>query len=194
MASSKEEEEPRYYGMELGVVVDTDDPEGLGRVRLIVHGIIDQPSPWAPQIGTGAGGGPQRGTFAVPPKGSDVAVWFHRGNPQRPYYQGGHYGKPAAGEEVPTDVKAVDVKDRPLISSQETEHWILTFDDRPDKQKMQVRHKLLDLMIDLDGVKGVAELTGEASVSIVSNGFIRLKAPVIQLGDRVVLQNGKPIS
>lgn len=194
MASDKEEDSPRYYGMELGIVVDNEDPLGLGRVRLTVPGILDEPSPWAPQIGTISGGGPQRGMFSVPPKGADVAVFFRRGNPQQPHYMGGHYGKTAQGEEVPTDVKAADVKDRPKISSFETESWAMTFDDRPAEAKAQIRHKQLDLIVDIDAKKGVVEIIGEAALSLKSNGMINLDAPQIKIGKRVVMQNGKPIS
>lgn len=195
MSSDKEETAPRYYGLEFGQVVDRDDPEGLGRIRIIVPGIIDEPSGWvSPVGGTLFGGGPQRGFFGVPPKGADVGVLFHRGDPERPYYLPAHYGKPSTGEEVPTDVKEAPAKDRADVYSFETELWKLTFDDRKSNSKARIAHKALDLVLDLDGEKGVLEITGEAAINIKSNGFVNVDGAHVQIAGRVVMKTGKPIS
>lgn len=194
MASDKEETEPRYYGMELGLVADDVDPEGLGRVRITVPGIIDQPGPWAPVIGTLSGGGPQRGWFDVPPKGSDVAVFFHRGNPERPYVLGGHYGKPAAGPEVPADVGEADSADRNKVHAYETKNWKMTFDDRENEGKLRLTHKVLNLSIDLDAKKGVVEILGESAINIKSTGLVSVDGSQVQIAGRTVMKNGKPIS
>ncbi len=191
MGSDKENTDPRYYGTELGTVVDNVDPKGLGRVRLTVPGIIDQPSPWASQIGTMSGGGAQRGAFAVPPIGSDVAVFFHRGDPERPYYMGGHYGEPAGGAEVPEDVKDVAPGDRHHLASFDTKQWKVTFDDRPGQDRLRLSH--MALVIDLDGKKGTLQLVGESAISITCAGAINLDSPHVTLCGRVVIQNGQPI-
>lgn len=194
MSSDKETSEPRYYGMELGTVADDADPEGLGRVRVIVPGIIDQPSPWAPPLGTLGGGGPQRGFFTVPPKGSDVAVFFHRGDPERPYYLSGHWGKPAAGDEVPEDVKAAPAAERHKISEFDTRVWKIVYDDRENKEAIRIMHKTLALRIELDAAKGVIDLEAETALNIKSNGTVNVDAPQVQLAGRTVIPNGKPIN
>lgn len=194
MSSDKEETEPRYYGLELGTVADNVDPKGLGRVRLIVPGIIDQPSPWAPQIGTLSGGGPQRGAFSVPDKGADVGVLFHRGDPERPYYIGGHFGEPAGGAEVPEDVKEVPADKRHDVHGFDTKAWKLFIDDRPESQALRLKHKHLNLAIEIDGKKGTVDVAGEVAVNVKATGMVNIEAPQIQIGGRIVLQNGKPIS
>lgn len=194
VSSDKEETAPRYYGLELGTVHDNVDPLGLGRVQVIVPGILDQPGPWAPPLGGPGAGSPQRGTFFVPAKGSDIGVFFHRGEPERPYYVGGHYGSPAAGVEVPGDVKDVPANERHKLYAQETEHWKMTFDDRDGKNAIRMKHKTLDLSIEVDGAKGVVELRGDAALNLSSNGFINIDAPVVVIGKRTVLKTGKPIS
>lgn len=197
MSSDKETDQPRYYGMELGQVANDADPMGLGRVQVIVPGILDQPGPWAPPIGTLGGGGPQRGFFAVPPKGSDVAVFFHRGDPERPYYMSGHWGSPGGqgtgGDEVPEDVKEAPAEERKDISGFETKDWKITLDDRPSAKKLRLKHKQLDLSIELDGKKGMVEIRGEAALNLVATGAIQINAPQIQIGGRTVIKNGKPI-
>lgn len=194
MGSDKEETEPRYYGLELGIVADNVDPKGLGRVRLIVHGIIEQPSPWAPQVGTLSGGGPQRGAFSVPDIGSDVGVLFHRGDPERPYYIGGHFGEPAGGAEVPEDVKEVPPEKRHETHGFDTKAWKLFIDDRAESQAIRFKHKHLDLAIEIDGKKGTVDIAGEVAVNVKATGLVNIAAPQIQIGGRTVLQNGKPIS
>lgn len=195
MASAAEETgETKYYGMEFGRVTNVEDPLGIGRVQLVVPGILDQPGPWAPMIGTAGGGAPQVGMFAVPPVGADVAVWFHRGDPQRPYYQGGHYGKTdAGGEEVPTDVKAAKLEDRHKIFSIERGPWIFTLDETATP-KAQLRHKKLDMLIDVDGKRGVIEIIGEAALILKSNGMVEIDAPNVRICKRDVLRNGKPVT
>lgn len=180
--------------MELGQVVDDADPKGLGRVRLIVPGIIDEPSPWAPPIGTLGGGGPQRGFFVVPPKGSDVAVFFHRGDPERPYYMAGHWGEPDAGAEVPEDVKEAPAAERSRIAAFDTAAWKVTYDDRLGHQAIRLAHKVLNMRIDIDATTGVLEIVSEGAVNVTAAGQVSVEAPHIQIGGRVVLQNGKPIS
>lgn len=179
--------------MELGTVASVDDPKGLGRVQVVVPGIIDHAGPWAPPIGTLGGGGPQRGFFAVPPVGSDVAVFFHRGDPERPYYLAGHWGQPSGGDEVPTDVEEAPADQRSKVASFETANWKMTFDDRPEESKVRIAHKALDLVIEADGKKGVVDVKGEAALNLSSNGFVNINAPNVVIGGRVVMKNGKPI-
>ncbi len=191
--SDKEHTDPRYYGLELGVVVDNVDPKGLGRVRLTVPGIIDQPSPWAPQIGTLSGGSPQRGAFSVPKKGSDVGVLFHRGDPERPYYIGGHFGSPAGGDEVPEDAAAAPPNERHDIHAFDTKAWKVSLDDREGKERVFLSHKHLHLSLDLDAKKGTLEIRGETALSIKSDGLLSLDSPQIIIGGRTVVPNGRPI-
>lgn len=180
--------------MELGTVASTADPMGLGRVQVIVPGIIDQPGPWALPIGTVGGGGPQRGFFAVPPKGSDVAVWFHRGDPERPYYQSGHWGDAKAGVELPDDVTKTDATKRPDVAAFQTKNWQMTFDDTDDKSALRINHKTMDLRLEIDAIKGVVEISGESALNLKSGGLLNIDGLHVIIAGRTVLQNGKPIS
>ncbi|MCP4607052.1 MAG: hypothetical protein GY847_42155, partial [Proteobacteria bacterium] len=90
----------RYHGMHLGYVTDREDPEQLGRVRVCVPGLLEPHSAWAWPLGTSGGGSKNRGFFAVPEVGADVAVFFARGNLDRPHYLSAHFGIVEGESEV----------------------------------------------------------------------------------------------
>ena len=52
MAGEFDTDDPRYTALYIGEVVDRDDPEGLGRVRLRIPGLVDPASSWAFPLGT----------------------------------------------------------------------------------------------------------------------------------------------
>lgn len=83
-------------GLFVGYVRENEDPERLGRVRVEIPGLIEPMSAWAPPIG-GAGGSAKRGVHDVPAVGATVAVFFHAGDEECPYYLGGWPGR---GEQL----------------------------------------------------------------------------------------------
>lgn len=81
----------KYYSEYRGFVVDNDDPKGQGRIRLVVPGIIDDPSDyWAPSIGTFSGNG--YGSHVIPPVNTLVWVIFETGDPNKPVWKHGYFG------------------------------------------------------------------------------------------------------
>src|SRR5512136_1169857 len=85
----------QHLGMYLGHVTDRNDPEGLGRVRVSIPGLIEPESGWAWPLGTSGGGSRDRGFFAVPEVGAEVAIWFNQGDlSEEPFYLSAHWGKP----------------------------------------------------------------------------------------------------
>lgn len=82
----------RFYGKYRGVVQDIDDPEGLARIRANVPEVLDtEVSPWAWPCSTYAG--PDVGLHAVPPVGAGVWIEFEAGDPARPIWVGGWWGR-----------------------------------------------------------------------------------------------------
>ncbi len=80
---------PYFYR---GVVVDTNDPRKLGRVRVRVFGVFEsgitnENLPWAtPAQPVFAGAGVGFGHFAVPEVNSQVFVFFEGGDFNQPVY------------------------------------------------------------------------------------------------------------
>ncbi len=90
----------RYYGVYRAIVVDVQDPDKRGRVRLKVAALGHRAAPedvWAWPMFPGSGSG--SGTF-FPPDPDDV-VWctFENGDPSRPLYMGGFIGRDFLADE-----------------------------------------------------------------------------------------------
>lgn len=73
-----------------GKVIDNDDPEKLGRIKIIVFGYYDElpesALPWAiPDLGYVGG---TNGNFIIPEIGTFVRGYFDQGDIQKPIYDG----------------------------------------------------------------------------------------------------------
>lgn len=118
--------DPLYSVLHMGTVSDREDPLKLGRVRLLVPGIYQVPSPWALPLSSLGGGSPQVGSFFVPEKGADVAVFFILGNFERPAYIPAHWGQ----GETSAYLSALETADVPNVRVIETKNFLIVFDDR----------------------------------------------------------------
>ena len=88
----------RFWGKYRGIVNDIDDPQGLGRLRAQVPEVLDtEVSPWA--LPCTPYPGPDQGWFAIPPVGAAVWIEFEAGDPARPIWVGGWWGR----DEPPKD-------------------------------------------------------------------------------------------
>lgn len=91
----------RYYSKYRAFVVDNDDPEKQGRLRLVIPGIADNPMDyWA--WGTGQFSGTGFGCQVLPPKGATVWVEFELGDPNRPIWSHGHFAK---ADKIPKELQ-----------------------------------------------------------------------------------------
>ena len=80
----------RRYGKYRGTVISNLDPEGMGRLQLMVpdvHGAV--PSPWAMPCMPVATA--EAGIIAIPPIGAAVWVEFERGDEDYPIWVGGFW-------------------------------------------------------------------------------------------------------
>ena len=91
--------EVNYNAFYFGIVVNSNDPERLGRVKVRIpclHGTVpyeaiylsDDDLPWA-RSGIFNAAGNDMGQFIVPPKGARVFVTFEYNNSSNPIYFGG---------------------------------------------------------------------------------------------------------
>lgn len=209
MATEHDENGRKFTALYHGVVTNVADPERLGRVRVRVPGVVEPESDWALPM-TNGGGAKGRGIFDVPSVGSDVIVFFHAGEVDRPYYMGGNWGVPGPQRETPgfmgpargsaertgDDPEPVDPKDADKVKAWETARWLIVMDDRPGKERLFIRDKKTEDAIELDGRSGRMGISVLATTVLLlkCDGQVTIEGTAITLNGRVVMPTGKPIA
>ena len=100
------------YGVYPACVTDTKDPEGQGRVKVML--------PWLPDIGgeryevwarlATFMGGKNHGSWFTPDPNDEVLVAFEAGDPRRPYVIGGLWSDSSNPPESKDDSDKIDRK------------------------------------------------------------------------------------
>jgi uncharacterized protein involved in type VI secretion and phage assembly len=168
--------------MYLGHVVDRRDPEQLGRVRMCVPGVLEPYGAWAPPLGTVGGGSKDRGFFAVPEEGADVAVLFLHGDPDRPFYLSAHWGKPSGETEVPTEAQRTPPDNRVLS----TATFCIELDETKGARRLAITNRETGDSIVLDAEAHTLSISGTTSLAIRADGAVAIDAAHITIGGRVV--------
>ncbi|MBK0327767.1 phage tail protein [Rhodobacteraceae bacterium F11138] len=146
-----------YYGKYRAFVVDTDDPEGLGRLKLTIPSVLGEAtSDWALPC-VAYGGGADFGVLWVPPVGSQVLAEFLEGDPSSPVWSGTFWRQ---AREMPGEYKAPSTK----ILKTESGHF-LTFEDEEDAETVTL-HSATDAEIVMDADGGIS-LTDSAGARVV---------------------------
>jgi uncharacterized protein involved in type VI secretion and phage assembly len=87
-------------GTVVGVVTQTEDPDGLGRIRVRHPALGDNAEGWWARIASTAAG-QARGLLMMPVAGDEVVVAFEQGDPRRPYVLGSVWnGTAKPGEDL----------------------------------------------------------------------------------------------
>lgn len=200
MATEDDSPDPRYQCIQEGVVVRNDDPRGLSRIKVRIPGLTpDDGGAWALPITLG--GGPQRGIMHIPDVGSEAYVFFLAGDPDKPRYLGGHWGKPKGVTDVPTAAREAAVEEQHQLKIWETERFALVFDERGGRERVYLHSKNRGeelaagsaLMIEFDDTNGVVSISGTAGVVIRTLGIVDIQGLRVQINGRVVLPIDKAI-
>jgi uncharacterized protein involved in type VI secretion and phage assembly len=148
-----------WYGVYPALVSDIQDPEGLGRVKILL--------PWAPDTGSGRYeawarlatlmGGNNRGSWFIPDPDDEVLVVFEAGDPRRPYVIGGLWN----GSDAPPDsMDGSGANNRKVLRSRNGVK--VTLDDTSGQEQM---------ILETPGGQKVTLKDGPGAVEIVdSNG------------------------
>lgn len=178
-----------HLGLYVGYVTDRDDPEGLGRVRVCIPGLIEPHSAWAWPLGTSGGGSKDRGLFAVPERRAEVGVLFKQGDLDCPYYLAGHWGKPGGKSEVPLEAQKSPPDNRVLA----TETFRIELDESSGGRRLQLTNKKTGDSLLFDAESNSITLSGTTAINIRALGAIRLEAAHITIGGRVLRPIADPI-
>ena len=165
-------EEVHFVGLYTGVVVDNKDPEGLGRVRLRIPGLLEPTSNWAFPIGTLGGGSAQRGFYSPPDIEADVAVLFLQGDVDAPYYFAGHWGKPDAGPETPGPAQGLTGEEATQVKAFETARYQMVWDERPGQEVFRVLDKETGDFVEMDATDGITLKSAVKAVVVAPKVFL----------------------
>ncbi|MCD6498224.1 MAG: hypothetical protein J7M25_08020 [Deltaproteobacteria bacterium] len=154
----------RFTGMYVGDVTRRQDLEGLGRVRVCIPGVLEPHSAWAWPLGTSGGEFKDRGFFAVPEEGADVAVFFNQGDVDAPYYQSVHWGKPDGESEVPEEAQ-LDPPDNRVIA---TPTFRIELDEPDKAKKLKFTNRMTWDFLLFDAEDNTITLPGGASMESIN--------------------------
>lgn len=89
----------RYYGVYRGVVADNEDPEHMGRLKLVIPQVTGKETHeyWCDGVGNFAGA--SYGFLLLPEKGDTVWVMFENGDVQYPLWMQGRFKKEVFDKE-----------------------------------------------------------------------------------------------
>ena len=106
-----------------GLVVENNDPENLGRVRLVVPALPDGPELWARVVSPLAG--PDRGLCFLPEIEDEVLVTFTQGDLSSAYVLGALWGAkkqpPDDVGEIGNDIKSIKTRSGHLLEFDDTD-------------------------------------------------------------------------
>lgn len=173
----------KFLGCHLGTVVDRLDPEGLGRVRASIPGLIDR-SAWAMPLTIG-GGAPDSGIFFVPPIGADVAVWFAGGDLNQPVYSGAHWGKPGGVSEVPAEAQPAPGAE-PSVIVIATPSFRVEINETPGARTIRMTSVTTGENLTFDAETRQVGLGAVTRLYVQALGLIEIDAAQINIGGRPV--------
>jgi phage protein D len=158
----------RGWGIAIGLVTNTKDPKGLGRVKVKFPWLADtEESTWA-RVAR-----PQ-GLFCLPEINDEVLVAFEHGDIHYPYVLGTLWNgrdKPPTqnGGMVGSDGKVT----RRIIRSRSGHEIIL--DDSSGKEKIIVRDKTGESQIVIDSARNVMSIKAKGKLNLEADGEISIK-------------------
>jgi len=169
---------PRSAEIENAVVTDTNDPEGLGRVKVFFPWQAEDTG-WLRLLVLHAGD--SRGWFVVPEIDDEVLVAFEHGNFNRPFVLGSVWN----GTDMPPAESQSDANDVKMFQTRGGH--LLLFDDKDGSETLKLMQK--------DGQNSLVMELGGPSISIESEGDITIKGKTISLettsGDVKINSGGK---
>jgi phage baseplate assembly protein gpV len=145
----------QYFGKYRGFVVDNDDPEQLGRLRLRIPSILgDVETDWALPC-LPYGGLADQGWFAVPEIGAQVWIEFEQGVLSAPIWVGTFW---QVGGDTPQEAQLSPPTTRVMKT---TSGHVLEFADQDGSEKVRLYHKAdAYLVIDENGTVDVQAADG----------------------------------
>ena len=151
----------------VGVVTNTNDPDGMGRVRVKFPALGDNIEGWWARVAT-INAGDERGLFMLPEPGDEVVVAFEHGDTRRPIVLGSLYTGKA---KVPDDLKDPS-NDRKAKFGVKSDHEVHV----EGKQAMKLKTgETLVIEVNKDGKQGTGDALLDAKGKIEEKAAMTFK-------------------
>ncbi|MGH2609868.1 MAG: phage baseplate assembly protein V, partial [Tepidiformaceae bacterium] len=171
-------------GLTVGIVTDSKDPEGRGRVKVKFPWLADAVSHWVRVAAPMAG--PKRGFFFLPEVDDEVLIGFEHGDFNRPYIIGSLWNgkdEPPIPQGEAVDAKGAVVK---RVLKTRAGH-IIRLDDTSGSEKIEVIDKSGKNLVVIDTAANRITVEAQAEVEITAKRKISLSAPEVEIkGDQSV--------
>jgi hypothetical protein len=161
----------------LGEVTNRDDPDGLGRVRVLIPAVCEPESAWAFPMGAPGAGTAERGHFEPPAVGANVMVQFLLGDVDHPYYMPGPWGDPEGVSDVPIGGVVEEGENRQRAVTEDAE-WLIARDSRSgdDQKQFLIEHKDSGLHFELNANPTAPKWRQDMGDSPTQKPFVELDA------------------
>jgi uncharacterized protein involved in type VI secretion and phage assembly len=180
LARVAQELQRRTYGKYRGFVADNDDPQQLGRVRVVVPSVLGaEVTGWALPC-LPFGGQEDQGLFTVPELDAQVWVEFEEGDVSRPIWTGTFWRQAA---DVPAEAASSPPTTRLLKTPS---GHLLRFDDEDGAERVTLHHQGGgELDLDPDGRVALAAPDGAALRLDAAGGTVTVEDAN---GNRLVME------
>ncbi|MBU3967802.1 MAG: phage tail protein [Euryarchaeota archaeon] len=164
----------KIYGVVAGIVTDNKDPDGLGRIKVIIPRISgEDESNWARVISFMAG--KERGAFYLPEVDDEVLLAFEYGDINIPYVIGSLWN----GKDKPP-ITNDDGENNIRIIKSRSGH-IIRLDDTDGKEKIEIVDKTEKNSIIIDSKENKISIKSEKDIEISApNGKVTIDAKDIE--------------
>lgn len=181
--------ENRYWGKYKGLVVDNDDPENLGRLRVKVPGILgeDVVTGWAMPC-LPYGGASDQGLFFIPEVDAGVWVEFEEGSLEFPIWVGTFWTKPGGASEVP---KPGDTQSPPTRKTIRTVKGnSIELEDKDNEETIIITEKTNNNKVTMDKNGIVVEDGNGNKIELTSSG-VTIASSKIKIGQNALDASGQ---
>lgn len=168
---ARDTRDARYDWLFLAEVVRNDDPLGIGRIKVLVPGLLAPESQWAMPIGMMLG--IKNGIFWVPEVGSNACVFLLQGHPNHPYYLPGPYGKPGGTSDAPEQAPEGSV-DHMVIRWRD---FHMTLNGTKDSERFTIEDLGSGTKIEIDRASGdyIRTIEGNETVEVAKDKSVTVE-------------------
>jgi uncharacterized protein involved in type VI secretion and phage assembly len=165
----------RISGVVVGVVTNTQDPAGLGRVKVKFPWLSDsEESFWARVATPMAGKG--RGFYFLPEVEDEVLLAFEQGDARFPYVLGALWN----GQDKPPENN--DKGENNIRSIKSRSGHVIRLNDTDGAEKIEIQDRSGKNTIVIDTAKNTITMTSDKDITLsASKGTIKLDAQKIEI-------------